>query len=205
MKALKRFKTMAMSILFIVVGPNLSMAQKKCSLLFLNYQNVENYFHTIILPELRADDGIPIPDFKAIKKLRTVGSNNDGIFSAQLNGRKVFLKSMRVPSHYSPNRFFKEAAWTKVLSDLGMGPQFYGIARDLETNVHLIVTEFVDARKFDIYTAPNLSKEQINTYRAAVSDLAYIGIRPVDIQFYFTSNGGVRFFDPGYYEWHRPF
>ena len=93
-------------------------------------------------------------------------------------------------------------AWTKLLSEIKMGPQFYGIARDSKSRLHFIVTEFIDSKKFATYQTKSFSQENINRFRAGVLQLVSIGIFPKDMQFYFTPNGEVRFFDPGFYEWH---
>lgn len=205
MKALNRFKLIIVSIFFTAVAPSLSWGKERCSFVFLNQQILQDYYYNTILADLRTSNVNLFSDLRGIDELTPMGANNDGIFSAHLPEGKVFLKAMRVPLNYSPIRFLNEVAWTKILSDLRMGPRFYGIARDPRSNFHFIVTEFVDAKKFHLYSAKSLSPEQLGKFHSAVFDLVSVGIHPEDIQFYFTSDGEVRFFDPSFFEWYRVF
>ncbi len=208
MKASKRFTFISLSIFLTLVEPNLSWAAGKCSFVFLNHQTLQSYFKDTILSDLRTNNEIPMSELTEIKKLPQMGLNNDGIFSAQLNGQPVFLKSRVTFSNLSQGqlsqgRFLNEAAWTKLLSELRMGPQFYGIAYNPKTHFHFIITEFVSNRKFTSHAAISFPPESRNKFREAVHDLVSIGISPQDIQFYFTADGEVRFFDLGFYSWQK--
>lgn len=114
-----------------------------------------------------------------------IGEMNRGLFTGFIDGRKVFIKICLRTLPFST-----EAHLTKLLSDMGLGPHFFGLVTEYGKPVG-IVTEFIEGTH--LY---NSAIQNTRRGKMAYRFLSDLGIYPKDLQ-YRVSDTRMWIVDPG--------
>lgn len=139
------------------------------------------------------------------------GDNNDGIDILSIGNKKVFSKTKYDPAvrRFSPQQvrmvqdsFVNESKFAKKLSDLGLGPKYYG-SKISSDGKYSIATEFVDG--FEVHlgdTVSNIKELKLGTIhemkQKALKAVEH-GIDPFDLQFRVDKNGIPFIVDPEHF------
>lgn len=139
------------------------------------------------------------------------GDNNDGIVILSIGNQKVFSKTKYDPAArtFSPQQlrivqdsFVNESKFAKKLSDLGLGPKYYG-SKISPNGKYSIATEFVEG--FEVHlgdTVANIKELKLATiYEMKQKALKAVehGIDPFDLQFRVDKNGIPFIVDPEHF------
>jgi hypothetical protein len=156
--------------------------------------------------ELIQEGEIPASEFTELKKPgdEFSGENHQALYFAKLNERDVFIKVSYANSKTvgAYKTFEKEAAWVKQLSDLHIGPYFYGKTK-LEGG-YAMATEVINGKHVSDLVEFTQSEDLIN--QNTLHDLEKIratfqdhGIIPMDFQFRIDEEGHVWVIDPAFF------
>lgn len=139
------------------------------------------------------------------------GDNNDGIDILSVGNQKVFSKTKYDPEarRFSPQQvrivqdsFVNESKFAKKLSDLGLGPKYYGSKISPEGK-YSIATEFVDGYEVHLGdTVANIKELKLSTiYEMKQKALKAVehGIDPFDLQFRVDKHGVPFIVDPEHF------
>lgn len=139
------------------------------------------------------------------------GDNNDGIDILSIDGQKVFSKIKFDPKarDLSPEQiriiqdsFVNESKYAKKMSDLGVGPKYYGSTMSADGKFSL-ATEFVEG--FEVHlgdSVADIKKLKLSTiYEMKQKALKVVenGIDPFDLQFRVDKNGVPFIVDPEHF------
>ena len=139
------------------------------------------------------------------------GDNNDGIDILSIDGQKVFSKIKFDPKarDLSPEQiriiqdsFVNESKYAKKMSDLGVGPKYYGSTMSADGKFSL-ATEFVEG--FEVHlgdSVADIKKIKLSTiYEMKQKALKVVenGIDPFDLQFRVDKNGVPFIVDPEHF------
>lgn len=140
------------------------------------------------------------------------GENNLGIEILEVDGKKVFAKSVAEENDplYHLKSFGHEAEMAKELSDLGVGPKFFGVFQGSDKK-YRIATEYVDGYavhfgftdqlKASASYYDNLDPRVIKDMREKTLKVIDAGINPGDIQFRVDAKTHKAFLiDPSFFQ-----
>ncbi|QLY24275.1 hypothetical protein [Bdellovibrio sp. KM01] len=138
-----------------------------------------------------------------LENLTPYGDHPDFLYLSKISGVEVIAKSL-APRFNRPSYPIEEVYFMKLLSDLGIGPKFFGVSEVKGEPV--VVSQVI---KGEIYH--NLGdwpykrwgmKRKADTVKQAalgLQELANLGVVAGDFQFFIDSNGKVYIFDTDYY------
>ena len=161
---------------------------------FKDSMNRNTSYHIDRLPEISLSD---IQNLKEVRPedINGRGANFSSLMMGQIDGKDVFIKycELAKPVAFGLN----EASFSKLISDLEIGPHFYGVIKDNRGVPLAIVTRFVGGTTTKAFQAKGLFKtrsEEIQTL------LTTLGIHAGDLQFRADYDNNLHIVDTGLYQ-----
>lgn len=177
-------------------GPYLADAYNSY-LEFINHENLESPYH---------DQNIPVVNFAEVQERKSIdnkrgfeGINHLDLIVGKLNGKNIFIKFFH-PQDTSANEI-NEVKFTKLISDLGFGPKFYGVIKKDNKTIG-IVTDFIDNAYSTKHTI--LSGIRSEKSKTIQSFLGSLGIDPRDLQYRIDRAQRLWVVDPGRFVFYPP-
>lgn len=146
-------------------------------------------------------------EFKNLVEMKTNGKGNLSIHTGIFRGQKVVIKISN-PQMRPESQVINEAKWLMFLGQLGIGPKFFGIYRNKEGFL-VLVMEFIEGQSINMSTQ-DFSQVNVNTTTLKrIEEIAEIlrdlGVKYApDIQFMVTPSGQLKMIDPEYFSWEIP-
>lgn len=160
---------------------------------FTSKDEVKNPYDLDQIKQVRVDQIENLREIKA-EDINGSGFKFERLMLGELDGKKVFIKICNLRLDGRSKRL-SEASFTKLMSDLGIGPYFHGVVV-IDGARAGIITDFIEGYSIKHHV---LYTKNSNIATSITNFLQSIGINSVDLQYRVDLTGRYWIVDTGLY------